>query len=311
MEGVLNKIVVTGSTSMLGAATIAAALNNGVETVYAIIRQSTNRLERLPADDRIHYVVCDIDEYYRLPELIHEECSVFYHFAWAKTGSHRNDDAIGQACNIEYTIEAINAAYNLGCNKFVGAGSQAEYGKLDLEKFSPDSPVNPEQSYGIAKYAAGKFARFEAERLGISCLWVRIFSVYGEHDKPTTMISSAVKKMLNHERVSFTPAEQRWEYLYSGDAGEALYLIGEKSNGNKVYCLGTGQARPLKEYIEMIRDAIDPSLELGIGDIPYSSSTVMNICADISNLIQDTGWKPKTSFCDGIHNIIKEYVKQQ
>lgn len=43
---------------------------------------------------------------------------------------------------------------------------------------------------------------------------------------------------------------QRWDYLYSKDAGRAYYLIGEKGRNGAVYCVGSGQARPLKEYIE-------------------------------------------------------------
>lgn len=37
-----------------------------------------------------------------------------------------------------------------------------------------------------------------------------------------------------------------------------------------VYCIGSGQARPLREYIETLRDAVDPSLPLGIGDKNYA-----------------------------------------
>lgn len=60
-----------------------------------------------------------------------------------------------------------------------------------------------------------------------------------------------------------------WDYLYSADAGYAMYLLGEKGVPGKTYCIGGGTARPLREYIEAIRDAAAPGAEIGFGEIPY------------------------------------------
>ena len=245
----MKTIVVTGATSMIGVSTIEACLATDIKKIYAVIRPNTKRLSRMPDDKRIEYIECDVESYRLLPIMITEKCDVFYHIAWSVTGSERNKDILGQANNVRYTIDAVNAAFDLGCQKFVGAGSQAEYGKLDVDRINEQSPVNPVQPYGIAKYAAGKLGAEEAKRLGIDFFWIRIFSVYGKNDKPSTMISTAVRKLLQGEHTSFTAAEQRWDYLNCQDAGKAFYLVGEKAKGNKVYCLGYGQARPLHEFI--------------------------------------------------------------
>ena len=202
-------------------------------------------------------------------------------------------------------MQAFAAAQALGCSKFVGAGSQAEYGKLDIPRIAPDSPVNPVQAYGIAKYAAGKLVMEAAKKTDISCLWVRIFSVYGIYDKPTTMIASTLRKLLAKEPTSFTKAEQQWDYLFSEDAGDAFYLIGEKATGHKVYCLGSGESRELRHFIEDIRNIADPDAALGFGEIPYTPQTVMHLCADTRTLREDTGFVPKTSFREGIFQTIR------
>lgn len=305
----MKNIVVTGATSMIGSALIAEALEHGIENIYAVVRPDCKKLGRLPDDERINIIECDISDYGHLPELISRQCDTFYHISWSATGIARNNSIRAQSENIIYTLDALHAAYRMGCLKFIGAGSQAEYGKLDIDKISPDSPVNPVQAYGVAKYAAGRLARMEAGRLGMSCVWVRIFSVYGKYDKETTMVSGAVRKMINHEPASFTSGLQRWDYLYSDDAGRAFYLIGEKVKGDKVYCLGSGTARPLHEYIEEIRDEIDPSLEIGLGRIPYGEASIMNLCADITALTEDTGWEPCTPFRSGVRQCIEEVYR--
>ena len=301
----MKKVVITGATSMLGVATAEEWLKNGVGKIYAVVRESSPNLYRLPKDERIVKVGCEACDYDNLKDLISETCDVFYHMSWEGTGVKRNASVTGQSDNIRYTLEALKSAKRLGCTKFIATGSQAEYGLSNLDKQSPDSYVNPCTAYGIAKYAAGKMAMIEAESLDISCIWVRVFSVYGKYDKSSSMITSSISKMLNREKVSFTSAEQMWDYLYSEDAGRALYLMGEKVNGNHVYCLGSGVKRPLKDYIEIIRDKIDKSLPLGIGDIPYPKNVVMNICADIETLTADTGWTPQIEFEEGIERTIK------
>ena len=86
-----------------------------------------------------------MDRYYRLPELINENCDVFYHIAWSVTEGKRNEDILGQSKNIQYTLNALDIARKLGCKKFVGAGSQAEYGPLNIEKINENSMEKPIQ----------------------------------------------------------------------------------------------------------------------------------------------------------------------
>ena len=301
-----NKIiVVTGATSMIGTAIVRAYLRNSVKTIYAVVRPNSKNLYRLPNDQRIKVVECAADEYTNLINTIQEKCDTFFHIAWDGTGATRNKSTYGQAQNILYTLTALKVAKELGCEKFIGSGSQAEYGRLDVPQIDEDSPTKPVIPYGIAKLAAGQLALVEAEKLDIDCFWVRIFSVYGPYDKPTTMISNAIPKMQAGERMAFTAGVQKWEYLNADDAGRAFYLIGEKSHGRKVYCLGSGEAKELKEFIYTLRDIVNPEAELGIGDVPYKGTEIMNLCADISRIHDDTGWSPEISFEEGIRSLLE------
>lgn len=298
----MKRIVVTGATSMIGAALIEECVRHDIE-VYAAVRASSGKQNRLPAGGKVHLVDCDLENLSHLPELIPEKCDTFYHIAWGSTGEGRNRSTELQSRNIFYTLEAVRAAETLGCRRFIGAGSQAEYGPMDLEKISPDSPVNPSTPYGASKLAAGQLAGMLCRELGIECIWPRIFSVFGIYEKETTMVASGLRKMLAGEPTEFTPAMQRWDYLYSKDAGRAYYLIGEKGRDGAVYCVGSGQARPLKEYIEemaRLTGAENP----GIGAKPYPEGAVMNLCADIETLHRDTGFLPEYTFEEGIQETI-------
>ena len=48
-----------------------------------------------------------------------------------------------------------------------------------------------------------------------------------------------------------------WDYLYCEDAANALLLLARHGRDGGIYPIGSGTARPLREYIEIIRDEID------------------------------------------------------
>lgn len=287
---------------MIGTALINECIKKGIE-VYAVLRASSGKKMRLPESEKLHMVDCSLEELETLPQKIMEKCDTFYHIAWGNTGENRNSSTELQSRNIAYTLAAVKAAYALGCRRFIGAGSQAEYGPMDVAKISPDSPVNPTTPYGAAKLASGQLARMLCKELGMECIWPRIFSVYGIYEKETTMVASGLRKMLAGEKTSFTPALQRWDYLFSADAGRAYYLIGEKGKDGAVYCVGSGKAAPLKDYIEIMAE-LTGAEETGIGARPYPAGAVMNLCADISSLTADTGFVPEYTFREGIRETI-------
>lgn len=302
----MKKIVITGATSMIGIALINAVLQDtSIQKIYAVVRPNTEKLSRIPNDFRIKIIPCDIDNYKSLPQLVSDTCDVFYHLAWPRTATYEEgyEDIVLKCRNIQTVLEAVRAASTMKCSKFVGAGSQSEYGVKYTGKMSPETPCHPVRADGIIHLAAGQLAQILSVKLEMSYIWMRIFSIYGKYDRPNSLISSTITKLQNGEHCSFTPSQQNWDFLEARDAGMAFYQVGKKVTGNHIYCLGSGKTRQLQEYIEIIRNVIDPDAELGFGEFPYPPNPVMNLCADISALQQDTGWSPMIEFEQGIHAI--------
>lgn len=309
IERNIQTAVVTGPTGAIGIALCEKLLRENV-TVYAVCRPGSSRIKDLPKAAALHVVECDAKELATLPQKM-EGVSVdaFFHFAWAHTIGQGRNDMPAQIENIQSTIDAVRSAKALGCQVFLGAGSQAEYGRVE-GLLKSDTPAFPENGYGMAKLCAGQMSRVEAKALDLDHVWVRILSVYGPHDGPMTMISGTIRKLLAGERPALTAGIQRWDYLYAGDAADAFYLAACHGRNGAVYPLGSGQAMPLKDYIIQMRDAIDPALPLGLGEVPYGPLQVMHLQADISALQADTGFVPKTPFAEGIRRTM-DWVKRE
>ncbi len=301
----IRSAIITGPTGAIGTALCGVLLENEVE-VYAVCRPDSTRTDGLPAHERLHLVRCDASALDTLPELVPGPVDAFFHFAWAHTIGTGRNDMPAQIRNIQYTIDAVHAAERLGCRVFLGAGSQAEYGRAE-GKLTPRTPAFPENGYGMAKLCAGQMSRVECAKRGIDHIWLRVLSIYGPRDGKSTMISSVIRALLAGEKPSLTAGEQLWDYLYSEDVARAFFLAAEHGVSGSVYPVGSGCVRPLREYVEILRDCIDPALPLGFGEIPYAPLQVMHLEADISALSRDTGFTPKIAFEEGIARTVAWY----
>ena len=294
----MKKAVITGPTGAIGMALIQCLADNGIDVV-AVVRPGSARADRIRESEHVSVVYCDLKELDRLPSLIEGGADVFYHFAWDGTFGDSRNNMYLQNNNVKYALDAVDAAYELGCKTFIGAGSQAEYGRYEGE-LNASVPAFPENGYGIAKLCAGQMTRIACQQKGIRHIWTRILSIYGPYDGDKTMVSSTIIKLMNSEKPSCTKGEQMWDYLYSKDAARAFMMLADGGVDGRVYCLGGGIARPLKDYINLIRDAVGNDVEIGFGDIPYSDKQVMHLCADIKELTKDTGFTPIYTFEQGI-----------
>lgn len=312
----MNRVIITGPTGAIGMALIEYLSEKNIQ-VIAVVRGDSKRKSQIIESVDVLKVECALSEMTELPQRVKDAVRLkgwdktqpidaFYHFAWDGTFGDCRNDMYLQNRNVRYALEAVDAAADLGCNMFIGAGSQAEYGRYE-GKLNADVPTFPENGYGIAKLCAGQMTRIRCAQKNIKHIWTRILSIYGPYDGSKTMVMSMIGKMINGERASCTKGEQKWDYLYSKDAAKMMYLLGNCGLDGKIYCLGSGEARPLKQYINIIRNEINPNAEIGFGDLPYAPKQVMNLCADIDEFVKDTGDVPDYTFEEGIKETIEWY----
>ncbi|MCQ5128034.1 NAD(P)-dependent oxidoreductase [Butyricicoccus faecihominis] len=301
----MKRIAITGATGLIGTSLIRSCIKNQIE-VLALLRPQSPRVKDLPRDNLLTIVPCALAELPTLDISAISCCDAFFHFGWEGIyGNARNDSSL-QNANIQHTLDAVELAHRLHCKVFIGAGSQAEYGRTN-EMLRADTPTFPESGYGIAKLAAGGLSRLHAHQLGMKHIWCRILSVYGIGDNPFTLIQSAIAAFLKGDAGHFTAGEQLWDYLYCDDAATALLKLAESGQDGHVYPLGSGQAHPLKEYIIKIAEACDNKVSPNLGARPYGENQLMYLCADTSDLIRDIGFHPQVDFDEGIRRTVEWY----
>jgi len=301
----MKSAIITGATGSIGVALIHELIQNEVK-LLVLCREGSRRNQNIPRHPLVTIKYCSLDELANLHNDTGTQYDVMFHLAWEGTMGDARNNLYLQNKNVQYTLDAVRAAERFGCKVFIGAGSQAEYGRVN-SALNGQTPAFPETGYGIAKLCAGQMSRVLCKQKGIKHIWTRVLSVYGPFDNPGTLIMTTIGKLLQGETPALTKGEQKWDYLYSKDAARAFVLLAEHGIAGKTYCIGSGTAWPLRNYMEQLRDAIDAEAALGIGQIPYSPGQVMYLCADVSDLKKDTGFAPAYSFEEGTHDTIEWY----
>ena len=133
---------------------------------------------------------------------------------------------------MESSCRLIEAAARYGASKFVGLGSQAEYGALE-GRITETALPRPTTLYGASKLATYVLTSQLASQLEIEFAWMRVFSAYGPDDNPHWLIPSTIEQMLRGERPQLTAGRQYWDFLFIDDLAKAILEVARQSNAEQ------------------------------------------------------------------------------
>ena len=302
----MKKALVTGANGFIGSALVKELLANDIE-VIALDREGADG--NIPTNDKVRFIPFDLSSLSDVtPVLTELKPDIYYHLAWfGMNGASRSDAAI-QLKNVEWTIEALRQSAEIGCKRFVGAGSIMEY-ETQAAVFSQGNRPGGAYSYGAAKLAAHTFCMVEAQKLGIEIVWAEITNAYGVGENSPRLINSTLRKIIAGETPEFTSGVQNYDFVYIDDTARAFRLIGENGKPFCHYLIGSSKAKPLKEFILEIQRTVSPDKEFIFGNVPFTGVDLPLETFDCSLTEKDTGFKAEIAFEDGIRRTM-DWLKQ-
>ena len=298
----MNRVLVTGGAGFVGSRVVHRLVEQGRE-VALLLRETTDPRRLADVIGRCIVFRGDLShlEALRAPLQAFAPEGVL-HLAWEGVkGADRNHPI--QLSNVTTSLDLFRLTGEIGCANFVGLGSQAEYGLL-AGRIDERGPTRPTTIYGAAKLATGCVLERAAAAAGRPFAWLRLFSSYGPDDDPGWMIPYLIRTLLAGECPRLTKGEQVWDYVHIDDVADAI-LAALDAGALGIFNLGSGEARPLREIVELLRDAIDPALPLGFGEVDYRPDQVMHLEADIGALCATTGWAPQVTLEEGLAGTIE------
>lgn len=303
----MKTVVMTGATSFLGVNVLNNLLANQYE-VYALVRKSSKSFSKLPVSENLHLIYGALDDLKLIEEHV-SSADYFLHFAWDGSGNLGRADAAVQSKNVDYAMNALEIANNLGCEKFIFPGSQAEYGqKYDVIKEFDD--CNPISEYGKAKLSFSSKAHEFCKDKSIAFIHLRIFSVYGYGDRDGTLVDLCVNRFIKNESVELGPCAQKWNFLFIEDFVGLIeqILIHDVKTG--IYNIASSDTRVLKAFVNEIYEISKSSSEIRFGERTANPEGSPSLMPSIDKIIEVIGEYAFTSFERGIKSIIEKKLNE-
>ena len=292
----MKKVIVSGANGFLGSALVKELVAHNIQVIALVMKGHS---ENLPKSDLVKFYPFSLANVSALKEVLKEpNADTFFHFAWAGSAGPARADTQLQLQNAQWTVECLRLAKDLGCKRFVNAGSIMEIETIKAT-FKEDHKPGLGYIYGSGKLVAHTMCKSVAADLDIELVWALITNGYGIGEKSPRMVNTTIQKCIQQESPQFTAGTQNYDFVYIDDIARAFRLIGENGKSFHEYLIGSSTARPLKEFLLEMKKSIANDLDFVFGDIPFTGVNLPLSEFDCSKTEADTGFKAEVSFAEG------------
>lgn len=302
----MKNVIVTGANGFIGKTLVKSLLEKNYHVVALDVRFD----EYLKNDPRI---VC-INVLNKVPaelerDIPKNEYFCFFHLAWGGTSGPARADYAMQLNNVKLTCDYVQLCKGIGCKRVVYASSINE---METYEYLQSDDIEPSGGYiyGTGKLAAHLMGETVAKMNGIEFIPVIITNIYGVGEKSARMIYTSINKLIRREHCSFTAGYQMYDFIYLTDAINSIIAVAEKGKAFNRYYIGSGEPKPLRNFLLEMRDIVDPEAEIGLGDIPFKGVDISYDQFDLKKVQRDTGYVNQVSFSEGVR-MTAEYIRSE
>ncbi len=327
-------MIVTGAAGFIGSALALKLLERGDDIVgidnlneYYDVNLKLARLGRLTDFQNFKFIKLDIaDKVAVLQAFAEQQCSKVMHLA-AQAGvrySITNPDAYINS-NIVGFMNILEASRLYAVEHLAYASTSSIYGANTRMPFSiHDNVDHPVSLYAASKKANELMAHTYSHLYQLPTTGLRFFTVYGPWGRPDMSPFTFTRNIIEDKPIDvFNYGNHHRDFTYIDDIVDGIIKVldrpatpntewsgacpdpGTSQAPYRIYNIGNNNPINLLSFIETLENclgktAIKNLLPLQLGDIP-------DTYADISDLVNDFGYKPITSLVDGIKYFVDWY----
>lgn len=221
--------------------------------------------------------------------------------------------------NLVGFFNILEACRHYPVEHLVYASSSSVYGGNEKVPFSVEDKVDcPESLYAATKKSNELMAHAYSKLYGIPATGLRFFTVYGPFGRPDMAYFKFANKIVKGEPIQiYNNGDMMRDFTYIDDIVHGIMNIlgnapekNEKGVAYKVYNIGNNQPIKLMDFITTLEECL--GMEAKKEYLPMQAGDVYQTYADVTDLMNDYGFKPNTTIKEGLTRFVewyKEYYK--
>jgi UDP-glucuronate 4-epimerase len=183
--------------------------------------------------------------------------------------------------------------------RVVFASSSSVYGDAEAYPTPEGSTPRPISPYGITKLACEHLASAYAREFGLDTVVLRYFTIYGPRQRPDMALARMTACLAEDRPFElYGDGSQSRSFTFVDDAVAATILAMERGEAGSTYNVGGGSEVTVLEAVEALAAIAGRRLELV--RLPRREGDARRTAADTTRIRAALGWKPATSFEDGL-----------
>lgn len=208
--------------------------------------------------------------------------------------------------NVIGLLNVLTSCTRVGVRKIISASSGASYGTPTELPITEETPQHPESPYGITKMVMEHYLRYWQQANGLTYTALRYGNVFGPRQDPNGeagVISIFAKRFLERDKVRIDwDGEQQKDYVYVGDVARANLLALDHGD-NDIFCIGIGKGTSVNTIYETLADITGYRPE--IVRAPKRPGDIYLSYFDCKKAERLLGWRPETSFVEGVRKTVE------
>ena len=228
--------------------------------------------------------------------------------------------------NIVGFVNLLEACRHNGVKHLSYASSSSVYGLNETMPFSVhDNVDHPISLYAASKKSNELMAHTYSHLYNLPTTGLRFFTVYGPWGRPDMALFLFTKAILEDKPIDvYNYGKMKRDFTYIDDIVEGVVrVIDNPPKGNpswsgknpdpgsskapyKIYNIGNNNPVELMEFIEAIEKALGKKAKKNM--LPIQPGDVPATYADVSDLVEDLGYKPATSVQEGVNKFVDWYI---
>jgi dTDP-glucose 4,6-dehydratase len=255
--------------------------------------------------DDIQFVEADIKDSEKMRPLI-EDADIIVNFAAEShvDRSIESGDPFVQS-NVQGAQNLMKLANEEGIDKFIQISTDEVYGSIEEGKAKEGDKLDPSSPYSASKAAADMFANSFKITHNLPICIVRPVNNFGPKQNPEKLIPKFIKLAKNNEKLPlYGDGSNIRDWLYVKDNCRAIDTVIQKGEPGEIYNIGADQFKTNLEVTKKILELLEKPEDL-IEFVEDRKGHDQRYAVE-STKLRKLGWKPKTSFEEGLKEIINK-----